>query len=321
MILIFSEDVDLSTRNVLRYLYYFKENFEIFNEFDLVELTYNISSTGTQYTVFKNGIEICKDYEIKSVWYRRTDIRVKNLGELKTLRLREYAYRHIQTRYENIRNSFHKKKCLGFFGKGNINKLEFLQLCQELNIDIPKTLITNSKKELSAFYKECNNAIITKSLGLMYEYQFIDEGQPLKWKLGYTHLISEEELSTFEEIFDLSLFQEKLEKKFEIRVFYLDGICFSQAIFSQMNSKSNLDYRQGYDTNMRSCNFIIPFKVELQVRTIMEQLGLNTGSMDIVVTQDNKYVFLEVNPSGQFGAVSEITNHNIEFEIAKYLSN
>ena len=53
----------------------------------------------------------------------------------------------------------------------------------------------------------------------------------------------------------------------------------------------------------------------------MNSLGLNTGSLDIVFTKDNRFVFLEVNPSGQFGAVSETTNSNIEYEISKFLMN
>jgi glutathione synthase/RimK-type ligase-like ATP-grasp enzyme len=53
----------------------------------------------------------------------------------------------------------------------------------------------------------------------------------------------------------------------------------------------------------------------------MAELDLNFGSLDIVVTGDKRFVFLEVNPNGQYGAVSFTTNANVDYEVAKFLMN
>jgi glutathione synthase/RimK-type ligase-like ATP-grasp enzyme len=53
----------------------------------------------------------------------------------------------------------------------------------------------------------------------------------------------------------------------------------------------------------------------------MTDLCLDTGSIDIVRTTDGRYVFLEVNPVGQFGMVSVPCNYNLELKVAKYLAN
>jgi len=46
---------------------------------------------------------------------------------------------------------------------------------------------------------------------------------------------------------------------------------------------------------------------------------LNSGSIDILVTPNNEYVFLEVNPVGQFGMVSQPCNYYLEKRIAERL--
>lgn len=53
----------------------------------------------------------------------------------------------------------------------------------------------------------------------------------------------------------------------------------------------------------------------------MKMLKLESGSLDFIVTPDNEYYFLEVNPVGQFNFVSEICNYHIEKHIAKTLSS
>ena len=51
----------------------------------------------------------------------------------------------------------------------------------------------------------------------------------------------------------------------------------------------------------------------------MDNLDLNSGSIDIILTPDNKYVFLEVNPVGQFEQVSFPCNYGLFKEVAEYL--
>ena len=51
----------------------------------------------------------------------------------------------------------------------------------------------------------------------------------------------------------------------------------------------------------------------------MEKVELETGSIDMILTKDGKYVFLEINPVGQFGMVSYPCNYFLEKAIAKTL--
>nr|WP_294861143.1 hypothetical protein [uncultured Fluviicola sp.] len=324
MILVFTERTDLNTRTVLSYLNYSDAPFEVFLEDDYIELEYIIGTNNFDYRVYKNEQFVCNSNEIKSVWYRRIDIQVCRFGEgiFSQAGLENYSREHIKTRREQIKRCFHNKKCLGKFGVGNFNKIEFLEKCALLQIEIPKTLITKSKQYLLDFWGDCNREIITKSLAFPYECINYNEADEIEsYQLGYTVPVGQHEMQSLPDYFDLSIFQEKLNKEFEIRTIYLDGKTYSQAIFSQSRAEASLDYRLGYDSGMKTCNYTLPAFVEEQVQKLMKELDLNFGSLDIVVTKDKRYVFLEVNPNGQYGAVSLSTNSNIDYEVAKFLMN
>jgi glutathione synthase/RimK-type ligase-like ATP-grasp enzyme len=53
----------------------------------------------------------------------------------------------------------------------------------------------------------------------------------------------------------------------------------------------------------------------------MRSLKLSTGSVDMIVNRNQDYIFLEVNPVGQFQFLSQICNFQIEQKIAEFLAN
>ena len=115
-----------------------------------------------------------------------------------------------------------------------------------------------------------------------------------------------------EEIFP-TLVQEKIEKLFEIRSFFLKGKFFSMAIFSQASLQTQLDFRD-YDIEKpnRTIPFQIPPKIEKKLARLFKSLNLNSGSVDMIYTEGNQFKFLEINPVGQFGMVSFPCNYYLE---------
>ena len=122
------------------------------------------------------------------------------------------------------------------------------------------------------------------------------------------------------ETFYLTLFQEELEKEYELRIFCLDGDVYGMAIFSQLDQKTKVDFR---NYNLSRPNRVVPYAVPAAVHTkinyLLANLGLTNGSVDMVRTVAGEYVFLEVNPTGQFGMVSEPCNYYLEQRMAEFL--
>ena len=112
-----------------------------------------------------------------------------------------------------------------------------------------------------------------------------------------------------------------MEKAFELRIFYLRGKFYSTAIFSQNDEQTKVDFRNYNDDKPnRVIPFNIPKKLKIKLNKLMRKLKLDSGSIDIIVTNKGEYVFLEVNPVGQFTQVSSPCNYYLEKEIAEIIS-
>jgi len=117
-----------------------------------------------------------------------------------------------------------------------------------------------------------------------------------------------------------SMLQEYLDKKIEIRTFYLKDRLYSMAIFSQSNHETQVDFRNySEDKPNRFVPFILPDEIEIKLIKLMKRLNLNTGSIDLVLTSSNDYVFLEVNPTGQYSMIEGNCFYGLDEIIANEL--
>ncbi|HEX2224992.1 MAG TPA: grasp-with-spasm system ATP-grasp peptide maturase [Thermoanaerobaculia bacterium] len=196
-----------------------------------------------------------------------------------------------------------------------LNKLEVLEEAARAGIDVPATVVTSRRQDAEDLARRYG-AIITKPVG---ETRTLTLGE-FSHSMLTTELRAEQIAGLPEELFP-SLFQEKLDKLYEIRSFYLAGEIDSMAIFSQMDERTRVDFR---NYNHRTPNRYVPFRlpgdVAAKVVRLMDALGLETGSLDLVKTTDGRYVFLEVNPVGQFGMVSKPCNYHLERRVAEILA-
>ncbi len=260
---------------------------------------------------------------IKAVWFRGflnhrshlhdlvndIDSTNDNVGELRWRMGQEIAKINSQL-FSNFRNTYQLPKISSL----KIDKFAILKKAKKEGLSIPNSLITNSKKELLKFIEK-NDEIITKPL---YEIpHFIHDYGVSVFKTGK---IDASEIIGFPETFFPSFFQQYVEKDIELRVFYIEKKFFPMAIFSQLDEQTKVDFR---NYNSENPNRSVPYKlskdIENKLINLMESLDLNTGSIDLIKGIDGKYVFLEVNPIGQFGFTSKPCNYYLEEEIANAL--
>jgi ATP-GRASP peptide maturase of grasp-with-spasm system len=179
---------------------------------------------------------------------------------------------------------------------------------------IPSTIVCTTKVALINFYN-AHKRIIIKDISAPFSYY--KENMRI---LSLTTEITECELENIPEKFYPSLFQELIEKKYELRVFYLEEICYSMAIFSQNDKQTSVDFRNYNHTKPnRRIPYNLPIEIKLKVVALMKDLNLETGSIDFIVTTSGDYIFLEVNPVGQFGMTSYPCNYYLEKKVAEYL--
>jgi ATP-GRASP peptide maturase of grasp-with-spasm system len=200
-----------------------------------------------------------------------------------------------------------------FLSEKDPSKAHQIRIAQEVGLKTPDTIITNSKKNLKEFASRYDQ-IICKNIGEISSIYYY------KLFITYTSVITPEFIEQLPDHFFLSLFQEAIDKEFEIRVFYLEGSLFSMAIFSDNDPQTKVDFRMynGEKPN-RTVPLKLPNDLEDKIVEFMKCVNLSTGSLDLIYSQTGEYYFLEVNPVGQFGMVSFPCNYNLEKLMAEYL--
>jgi ATP-GRASP peptide maturase of grasp-with-spasm system len=199
--------------------------------------------------------------------------------------------------------------------KGSMNKLEVLQEASRQGINTPPTLVTTDKENLRAFYEECQGELISKPL---YElFRTFYDGYSYA---SYTCELDRDDIEGAPERFHPTLLQKRIDKRCEVRSFYLDGRFYSMAILSQSNPRTRSDFRR-YDQEMpnRKVPFQLPQELEEMMSELCQSLGLRTGSIDLVQDEEGNFHFLEINHLGQFGMTSKPCNYDLERRIAETL--
>lgn len=320
MILVLSKEQEESTNSVIDWLEYNDADYIRLNgdNFNLDQFYLEISESSNNYL---NSLS-CAISDVNVVWYRRWG----NLGKtMPFLKIDDDANFH--KTINNYLFDENKHLSLALFSlfqhsywlskpKSHTIEDKFLYLltAKSLDITIPNTFLLNNKKKLRRLLKS-GLKLITKSLGNAHKIKFNN-----KTHIPYTEEITENDLKNLDETFFVSLFQEKIEKEYEIRSFYLDGVFYSMAIFSQSDNKTELDFRRyNFSKPNRTVPYSLPKELEKKLRSLMKKFDFNTGSIDILKSTNGKYYFLEINPIGQFGMTSIPCNFQIEKKIAEFL--
>jgi glutathione synthase/RimK-type ligase-like ATP-grasp enzyme len=239
------------------------------------------------------------DTDICSVWYRRPHfVRDPSLPEM------EAVYIEAETR-EAVMGAFRVTSALWVNHPDAIRVAESkpfqLRLARETGFSIPRTLITNDPAEARGFYDSCDGAVVFKSLTLAQ----IGAGEG---KGIYTSAVQPRHLEQLNLItLGPCLFQEHIPKAVDLRVTVIGDRLFPVAIYSQDVDVSRVDWRRGDVSRLRHALHKLPPEIEQSCHKLLQRLGLNYGAIDLILTPDGEYIFLEINPSGQFAWLEAVT--------------
>ena len=162
-----------------------------------------------------------------------------------------------------------KEKWLNYFETATLSKMTQLSTARKFKINIPPTIITTRKSDLINF-KKIHKKIIIKPIET-YGSIFIDNDSltPL------TALIDDEFIDGLEDTFFPILSQKYIDKKYEIRTFYLDNSFYSMAIFTQKNEASKIDSRNNIQEKLRSVPYKLSKNIEKKLRKFPKNLRIS----------------------------------------------
>jgi len=196
------------------------------------------------------------------------------------------------------------------------NKLYQLKIAKEVGFSIPSTCITNDPATLSRLVGQ-QGKVLYKPVSS----SIIDGGE----KAIYANLIDSETLPPQATIDGLaispSIFQSYIEKQYELRIMVVGQKVFAARIYSQDSGISHVDWRRYDFDHVRHEPTDLPEEIEQKCRALLRNLNLQYGAIDMVVTPDNEYVFLEINANGQWAWIEMLTGLPVSKEIAALLAS
>ncbi|KAA5534575.1 grasp-with-spasm system ATP-grasp peptide maturase [Taibaiella lutea] len=321
MIIIFSEAFDMSTDEVCDWLAYYGEPFVRINGNDFSDESFSYSlvyENGKPEVYFNMKGKTIHHTDISYVWFRRDEMvsEPKSFRNITDRKLRNKVSEHALRELTRTKDYFYATMLhlphLGNHLKKEVNKFTALFCAAKNGLKIPETILSNDQAQQQAFLD--SHASIIKSIK---DTDFFTTGTDVTF-ISYTATVDKDEVG--KNVFP-NLIQQKIDKEVEIRIFFAKGKCYPMAIFSQLDSKTSVDFRR---YNYKKPNRYVPYKLPLHIETAliktMQELDLDTGSIDLIKATDGSFYFLEVNPVGQFGMTSKPCNYYIEKDIAQLLT-
>ena len=192
------------------------------------------------------------------------------------------------------------------------NKIYQQVVAKEIGLKIPSGIITNETQSFQAFIEK-NKECIVKPI---YSGQI---GWPQMESVVFTsNLDTMPEKEQIE--FSPSYLQERVEKKYDVRVTVVCEEVFAAHIDSQSNKETQTDWRVG-ENILPHESFPLPDTLKKQCIELVKRFNLQFGAIDFVETLNGEFIFLEINPNGQWAWVETQTGMPISDTIAKQLAD
>jgi glutathione synthase/RimK-type ligase-like ATP-grasp enzyme len=174
--------------------------------------------------------------------------------------------------------------------RGEVKALQLAE-ASKAGLKIPRTLISNDPAQAATFVDalgdtECAIKPLI-AVGVTDEQGY---RLPLTTTLPPGHSLESVALAP-------TMLQPYVDKAFELRCVVIGEKIFSAKMDSQADEKSRIDWRGGDPEHEI---FALPEEVEASIHRLMDSFGLNFASLDMIVTPEGEYVFLELNPNGQW---------------------
>lgn len=197
------------------------------------------------------------------------------------------------------------------------SKEEQLRMAVKHGLLVPETCITNSPQQLQQFLTATGRPVIAK---MQSSFAIYREGEE---HVVFTNEISEEHLAQLDQLkYCPMVFQEKLPKALELRVTIVGRQVFSFAIDSQQLPGAATDWRKEGAALVNSWKpYPLREDVAASLLAMMDAYGLNYGAIDLILTPDGKYYFLEINAAGEFFWLDRLCGNAISRHMAAILLN
>jgi glutathione synthase/RimK-type ligase-like ATP-grasp enzyme len=252
--------------------------------------------------------------EPTSVWYRR--VRVPPSPEHMDTGIYDFCVR--ETRSAMIGGLMSGGQMRWMSHPAMMWQAEFkpyqLAVARRVGLRTPRTIVTNDPASVREAFRAFGLMIVKP----VRSGHLVNEGQEFS---VFTSRLLEEHLVEIDRArWSPAIYQELLPKKFDVRVTVVGNRLFAAYIDSQSDPAAAIDWRQTSSTQLPHYPVTLPGALVERLLNLMRELRLSFGAIDLVQTPDEDFVFLEVNPAGQWLWLDDKLGLGISAAVADWLA-
>lgn len=257
--------------------------------------------------------------DVKSVWYRKPEPL-----ELAHFELERAGLDYVEAEFnEVVQGLYALLQGVKWVNNPLTTKLTHrkpfqLKIASLLGLQTPRTLISNSEPDVLEFARSLDGDLAIKSLSSLSVTSRVPD-TTTQYGL-FTRRVTKGELSSISSHIPHmpTVYQEYVEKLYELRVTMVGQKCFACKIESQNTEFGKEDFR--IDTQAaRHTAYELPADIVERLKAYMAVMHINFGCFDIIRAVDGSYVFVECNPNGQWLWIEKEIKAGIPAAIAQLL--
>ncbi|AZA84708.1 MvdD family ATP-grasp ribosomal peptide maturase [Chryseobacterium lactis] len=288
-----------------------QNNYEVIRfDVDLYPLQNKLS------TVFQDGEWVSiletadKKYrldDISAVWYRRA----YNIGNGLKEEIEGKFYGATMGEIRNTLFGFIESVDTYSLGKPSVyrrldSKEEQLKVAHKIGLTIPETCLTNNPEEAKKFIVKHQNVIAKMQTG----FAIYEDGVE---NVVFTNVVSEDKLEELDSLLYCPMqFQKMIQKKRELRITIVGRDVYAFEIDSQQSEDAKVDWRKdGINLIDKWKRTELPEDVEEKLLELLDVYHVDYGAIDMIVSPEDEYYFIEINAAGEFFWLDNLTEGNM----------
>lgn len=189
-----------------------------------------------------------------------------------------------------------------------------LSVAVDLGLAIPPTIITNDPSTVRRAYAEFGQMVVKPTRS----GHIVHEGKEFAI---FTSRVFDEHLKELDSArWSPAIYQALIPKRFDLRITIVGRKIFAAAIDSQSDPAAAIDWRHTTNARLPHHPVDLPGDIREKLFHLMSSLDLTFGAIDMIQTTAGEYVFLEVNPNGQWLWLDDMLGLGISDSVAEWLA-
>ncbi|WP_294278216.1 MvdC/MvdD family ATP grasp protein [uncultured Chryseobacterium sp.] len=245
--------------------------------------------------------------DIAAVWYRRA----YNIGNGLKEEMDAKFYGAAMGEIRNTLFGFLESIDAYSLGKPSVyrrldSKEEQLKIAEKIGLKIPETCMTNNPEQARQFILKHKNVIGKMQTG----FAIYEDGVE---NVVFTNVIDKDKLEELDSLQYCPMqFQTRLEKKKELRVTVVGQDIYAFEIDSQKSEAAKVDWRKdGLNLIDQWVETQLPREIERKLLELLDVYHVDYGAIDIILTPEDEYYFIEINAAGEFFWLDNLTDGNL----------